>query len=48
MKEFMFYIRNAKDAKSFLSADEHLAFKKKCEVSIGSRSRNRICVPCKK
>ena len=28
MKEFMFYIRNQKDAKKSLSADEHLAFGK--------------------
>lgn len=35
MKEFMFYIRNAGDAKAALSADEHLAFVKKCEVYIG-------------
>jgi hypothetical protein len=35
MKEFMFYIRNAGDAKAALTADEHLAFVKKCEVYIG-------------
>lgn len=35
MKEFMFYIRNAGDAKVALSAEEHLAFVKKCEVYIG-------------
>jgi hypothetical protein len=34
-KEFMLYIRNAGDAKAALSADEHLAFVKKCEVYIG-------------
>lgn len=34
MKEFMFYIRNAGDAKKALSADEHFAFVKKCEVYI--------------
>jgi hypothetical protein len=34
-KEYMFYIRNAGDAKAALSADEHLAFIKKCEVYIG-------------
>ena len=34
MKEFMFYIRNEGDAKLALSADEHLAFIKKCEVYI--------------
>ena len=31
MKEFMFYIRNEKDAKKSLTPDEHLAFIKKCE-----------------
>ena len=35
MKEFMLYIRNAGDAKAALSADEHLAFVKKCEIYIG-------------
>ena len=35
MKEFMLYIRNAADAKKSLTADEHLAFIKKCEVYIG-------------
>lgn len=35
MKEFMFYIRNEKDAKNTLTAEEHLAFVKKCEVYIG-------------
>jgi hypothetical protein len=34
-KEFMLYIRNAGDAKAALTADEHLAFIKKCEVYIG-------------
>ena len=34
MKEFMFYIRNAGDAKAALTADVHLAFVKKCEVYI--------------
>ena len=33
--EFMLYIRNAGDAKSALTADEHLAFIQKCEVYIG-------------
>jgi hypothetical protein len=43
MKEFMFYIRNAKDAKEALTADEHLAFIKKCEVYIGKlKSENRL------
>lgn len=35
MKEFMFYIKNAGDAKAALSPDEHLAFVKGCEVYIG-------------
>ena len=34
-KEFMFYIRNAGDAKAALTPEEHLAFVKKCEVYIG-------------
>ncbi|HEY4797675.1 MAG TPA: YciI family protein [Bacteroidia bacterium] len=34
-KEFMFYIRNARDAKAALSADDHFSFIKKCEVYIG-------------
>ena len=39
MKEFMFYIRNERDAKSALTPDEHLAFVKKCEVYIGQLKR---------
>jgi len=35
MKEFMLLIRNERDAKASLSADEHLAFIKKCESYIG-------------
>lgn len=31
----MFYIKNAGDAKAALSAEEHLAFVKQCEVYIG-------------
>lgn len=31
----MFYIRNAGDAKAALTAEDHLAFIKKCEVYIG-------------
>ena len=31
----MLYIRNAGDAKALLTAEEHLAFIKKCEVYIG-------------
>ncbi|PTT35111.1 hypothetical protein DBR28_12685 [Chryseobacterium sp. HMWF028] len=43
MKEFMFYIRNAGDAKIALSADEHLAFIKKCEVYIKTlKSKNQL------
>ena len=34
MKEFLFYIQNAKDAKEALSPDDHLTFIKKCEVYI--------------
>jgi hypothetical protein len=34
-KEFMLYICNAGDAKAALTAAEHLAFIKKCEVYIG-------------
>ena len=34
-KEYMFYIRNAGDAKAALSAEEHLVFIKKCESYIG-------------
>jgi hypothetical protein len=34
MKEFMLYIRNEKDAKQTLSADEHLSFIKQCEIYI--------------
>lgn len=34
-KEFMLYIRNARDAKASLSEEEHFAFIKKCEVYIG-------------
>jgi hypothetical protein len=33
--EFMFYIKNAGDAKAALSADEHLKFIKQCEAYIG-------------
>jgi len=43
MKEFMFYIRNAGDAKAALSADEHLAFIKQCEVYIGKlKAENKL------
>lgn len=43
MKEFMFYIRNEKDAKKSLTEDEHLAFIKQCEVYIGRlKSENKL------
>jgi len=43
MKEFMFYIRNEKDAKKSLTAEQHLAFIKKCEVHIGIlKSENKL------
>jgi hypothetical protein len=43
MKEFMFYIRNEKDAKKSLTADQHLAFIKQCEVYIGNlKSENKL------
>jgi hypothetical protein len=43
MKEFMFYIRNEKDAKKSLTPDQHLAFIKKCEVYIGKlKSENKL------
>jgi hypothetical protein len=43
MKEFMFYIRNEKDAKRSLTPDQHLAFIKKCEVYIGKlKSENKL------
>jgi hypothetical protein len=34
MKEFMLYIRNGKDAKQALTADEHHSFIKQCEIYI--------------
>jgi hypothetical protein len=43
MKEFMLYIRNAKDAKTSLTDNEHLSFIKKCEVYIGKlKSQNKL------
>lgn len=43
MKEFMFYIRNEKDAKSTLAEAQHLAFIKQCEVYIGKlKAGNRL------
>jgi len=35
MQEFMLLIRNESDAKASLTAEEHLAFIKKCEAYIG-------------
>jgi hypothetical protein len=34
MKEFMFYIRNEKDAKKLMTPEDNLQFIKKCEVYI--------------
>lgn len=43
MKEFMFYIRNEKDAKESLTEDQHLAFIKQCETYIGVlKSESRL------
>lgn len=43
MKEFMFYIRNEKDAKKSFSEEQHLAFIKQCEVYIGKlKSENKL------
>lgn len=43
MKEFMFYIRNEKDAKKSLTEDQHLAFIKQCETYIGIlKSENKL------
>ncbi len=43
MKEFMFYIRNKKDAKKSLSEDQHLAFIKQCETYIGNlKNENKL------
>jgi len=43
MQEFMFYIRNQKDAKKSLTEESHLAFIKKCEVYIGRlKSENKL------
>ncbi|WP_431608763.1 YciI family protein [Chryseobacterium sp. 'Rf worker isolate 10'] len=44
MKEFMFYIRNAGNAKIALSADEHLAFIKKCESYIERLKNENLLV----
>ena len=43
MEEFMFYIRNEKDAKVSLPASKHLAFIKECETYIGRlKSENKL------
>ena len=43
MKEYMFYIRNAGDAKAALSAEKHLEFVKECEVYInGLKSQGKL------
>ncbi len=43
MKEFMFYICNAQDAKKNLSPEEHLAFIQKCETYIGKlKATNKL------
>jgi hypothetical protein len=43
MKEFMFYIRNEKDAKNMLPTDKHTEFIKKCETYIGKlKSENKL------
>lgn len=39
MKEYMLYIRNAKDAKLSLKAEQHLAFIKECESYIAILKR---------
>jgi hypothetical protein len=43
MKEFMFYIRNEKDAKKSLTDTQHIAFIKQCEKYIGIlKSENKL------
>ena len=43
MKEFMFYIRNEKDAKNSMTTDQHLTFIKKCESYIGAlKAENKL------
>jgi hypothetical protein len=43
MNEYMLLIRNAKDAKSSLSAEDHLAFIQQCEVYIDMlKSQNKL------
>lgn len=43
MKEYMFYIRNATDAKSILTSNEHDSFIQSCEVYIEKlKSKNQL------
>jgi len=43
MKEYMLYIRNEKNAKKSLTADEHLTFIKECERYIENlKSKNQL------
>jgi len=43
MKEFMFYIRNQKDAKKSLTEEQHFAFIKQCEIYIGKlKAENKL------
>ena len=43
MKEFMFYIRNKKDAKKPLTEVQHLTFIKQFEIYIGKlKSENKL------
>jgi hypothetical protein len=43
MKEFMFYIRNKKDAKESLTVEKHLEFIRKCEEYIMHlKDRNQL------
>ena len=43
MNEFMFYIRNERDAKKSLSEEQHHEFIKKCELYIGDlKSQNKL------
>jgi hypothetical protein len=43
MKEFMFYIRNSRDAKKNMTAEKRLEFVKKCEIYIENlKSRNKL------
>jgi hypothetical protein len=44
MKEFMFYIRNAANAKASLSPEEHLTFVKSCEMYIHNLKAKGILV----